>query len=312
MLLFDKVALFDNRMIYFLTMNAHFRYYPVTPVQKKWGLFITCVGHHTTPPGATFPSPEHPDEYYFTWKVGRTLHEWQIILIEKGRGIVEFKGERCKVEAGTLIVLPPGCWHRYKPEPKTGWTTYWIGFSGELADRMIGAAGFSSDGDVRSFTNNVPIIQLFAATVTDLLANASRNPFSAAASVPMLVAALLEAPKDNQTTGDASTSAILRAQMYITEHLSEIIDFEALAQRVGLTYRSFRYLFAKESGLSPLQYQLERRLVRAKNLLASSDMPVKDIAETLGFNSTWYFAHFFQKHVKCSPIGYRKRRHSAQ
>lgn len=307
MLLFDKVAPFDNHMIYFLTMNAPFRYYPVTPVQKKWGLYVTCVGYNTTQPGSIFPSPEHPDEYYFTWKVGRILHEWQIILIEKGRGVVEFKGERFKVEAGSLIVLPPGCWHRYKPEPKTGWTTYWIGFGGELADKMIGGAGFSSDGDVRSFKNNLPIIQLFAATVTDLLANASRNPFSAAASIPMLVAALLEAPKGDQRADDSSTSAILMAQMHITEHLSEMIDFEALAQKVGLTYRSFRYLFVKESGLSPLQYQLERRLARAKNLLASSDMPVKDIAKTLGFNSSWYFAHFFQKYMHSSPAAYRKR-----
>lgn len=91
-----------------------------------------------------------------------------------------------------------------------------------------------------------------------------------------------------------------------------ILDFEALAQKVGLTYRSFRYLFTKESGLSPLQYQLERRLARAKNLLASSDMPVKDIAETLGFNSSWYFAHFFRKHMNCSPATYRNRTHSVQ
>ena len=310
MLLFDKVALFDNRVIYFLTMNMPFRYYPVTPMQKKWGLYVTCVGHNATQPGATFPSPEHPDEYYFTWKVGRTLHEWQIILLEKGHGVVEFRGKRCKVEAGSLIVLPPGCWHRYKPDPKTGWTTYWIGFGGELADRLIGSADSSSNGDVQSFKNNASIIQLFAATVTDLLANTSRNSFSAAASIPMLVAALLEAPKGDLKTNDKSTSATLNAQMYITEHLSETIDFEALAQKVGLTYRSFRYLFAKESGLSPLQYQLERRLARAKNLLASSDMPVKDIAETLGFNSTWYFAHFFQKHAKTSPAAYRKQHRS--
>ena len=69
---------------------------------------------------------------------------------------------------------------------------------------------------------------------------------------------------------------------------------------------------AKESGLSPLQYQLERRLARAKNLLASSDMPVKDIAAALGFNSTWYFAHFFQKHMRSSPAAYRKHHRSSR
>ena len=288
-------------------MKPHFRYYPVTPVQKNWGLYVTCTGHNVVQPGDVFPSPEHPDEYYFTWKIGRVLHEWQFILLEKGCGTVEFKKQRHKVSAGSMIILPPGCWHRYRPDPKTGWMTFWIGFGGELADRMIGNAGFSKDGEVRSFRRPHPFLQIFAATVTDLLANDNRSPFSAAASVPMLVATLLEAPKDDLKTDDTSTSAILNAQMHITEHLSETIDFEALAQKVGLTYRSFRYLFAKESGLSPLQYQLERRLARAKNLLTSSDMPVKDIAEALGFSSTWYFAHFFQKHAKTSPAAYRRQ-----
>ncbi|MBQ0031590.1 MAG: AraC family transcriptional regulator [bacterium] len=290
-------------------MNTPFRYYPVTPVQKKWGLYLTCVGHNTTPPGTTYPSPEHPDEYYFTWKVGRILHEWQIILLEKGEGIVEFKNSRAKVGMGSLIVLPPGCWHRYRPDPKIGWTTYWIGFGGELADRLISNAGFAKDGEIKSFRNDFPILQLFAATVSDLMSNTMKTPFSAAASIPMLVAALIEAPAGTEMN-NRPASPILIAQIHITEHLSETIDFEALAQKVGLTYRSFRYLFAKESGLSPLQYQLERRLARAKNLLASSDMSVKDIAETLGFNSTWYFAHFFQKHARTSPAAYRKQHRS--
>jgi len=285
-------------------MNASYRYFPVTPAQKQWGLYVTCAGHHTTVPGAVFPSPEHPDEYYFTWKVGRTLHEWQIVLLEKGQGEVEFKSLRTKVSAGSLIILPPGCWHRYRPDPQTGWTTYWIGFGGDLADRLIGNACSPKEGDVRSFDGNSAVAQLFSATVSDLLSGVSRTPFSAAASVPMLMAALMETPTENNPP---IASPILAAQTYITDHQSETIDFDALARSLGISYRSFRYLFAKETGTSPLQYQLERRLLRAKNLLASSDMPVKDIAESLGFSSTWYFAHFFEKHAKQSPIGYRKR-----
>jgi len=287
-------------------MSQHFRYYPVTPTQKEWGLYVTCAGHNTTPPGAPFPSPEHPDEYYFSWNIGRTLHEWQIILLESGQGEIEFKSGRTKISAGSLVVLPPQCWHRYRPDPKTGWTTYWIGFDGDLANRLIGKAGFARTGETRSLQNNPAALQRFAATVTDLLANAARTPFSAAASIPMLIAALLEPPAD-QGDDAQRTSPIVRAQMFMTDHLSETMDFFELARTVGLSYRAFRYLFRKETGLSPLQYQAERRLARAKNLLTSSDMPVKDIAAALGFNSTWYFAHFFQKHQKCSPAAYRKR-----
>jgi len=287
-------------------MCPHYRYYPVTPIQMKWGLYVTCIGHNTTPPGAVFPSPDHPDEYFFSWKVGRVLHEWQLILIEAGQGEVEFKHERIKVCAKTLIILPPGCWHRYRPAPETGWTTYWIGFGGDLADRLIGNVGFSRFGETRLLEKDSPITQLFAATVADLLAYAERTPFSAAASVPTLIAALLENPPCHQ--GDEQDiPPILRAQMYIADHLAETIDFYELSSRVGLSYRSFRYLFKKESGMSPLQYQVERRIVRAKNLLASTDMPVKDIAEVLGFRSTWYFSHFFRKHTACSPAAYRKQ-----
>lgn len=285
-------------------MKSTYRYFPVTPAQKNWGLYVTCAGHHTIRPGDVFPSPKHPDEYYFTWERGRTLHEWQMILLEAGTGEVEFKDSAFATAAGSLIVLPPSCWHRYRPDPQTGWTTDWIGFGGDLADRLIGGAGFGC-GTVRDFSANAALRQVFATTTADLLTSAERQPFAAAACVPQLVAALLEAPAAR--TADAAQAAlILRAQTHITDHLREVVDFEALAQSLGLTYRAFRYLFRKEVGQSPLQYQLERRLVRAKNLLASSDLPIQEIADALGFNSTWYFSHFFSRHARQSPAAYRK------
>ena len=55
------------------------------------------------------------------------------------------------------------------------------------------------------------------------------------------------------------------------ERCGEEIDFESLASSLGITYRSFRYLFAKETGTSPLQYHLSVKLSRAKNLLKYQD-----------------------------------------
>ena len=103
---------------------------------------------------------------------------------------------------------------------------------------------------------------------------------------------------------------IHRAQRHIVEHAAKIIDFAELAESLGVPYRTLRYLFAKEAGTSPLQYQLDIRLSRAKNLLKSTDMPTSEIATTLGFKSTWYFAHFFRQRVQVSPMAYRKRHRS--
>ena len=112
---------------------------------------------------------------------------------------------------------------------------------------------------------------------------------------------------DAEEPDSAASDIIHRAQEYMLEHCGETIDFEALAASLGMTYRSFRYMFAKETGTSPLQYQLNVKLVRAKNLLKSSDMPIAEIAETLGFNSTWYFSHFFTKVTGSSPRAYRSK-----
>ena len=287
-------------------MKSNHKYFPVNDTQRRWGIYATCTGHSQTEPGYEFPTPVHPDEYFFSWEMGRTLHEWQIILIEHGRGTVEFRNRRFTAKEGSLIVLPPECWHRYRPNRKTGWTTLWIGFGGDLAARLIGGAGFNTEGEVRDVSDIHRFKRLFADTITDILELGHDNVYSTAARIPSLVAALMENSSPN-AIDISCAETIHRAQRHIVEHTAEIIDFAALAESLGVPYRTFRYLFAKETGTSPLQYQLEIRLSRAKALLKSSDMPISDIASVLGFRSAWYFAHFFQKRVKASAAAYRKR-----
>lgn len=288
-------------------MHSQHKYFPVNAAQKEWGLYATCVGHTRSEPSATFPSREHPDEYYFTWDRGRILHEWQLIFIEGGSGTVEFKQKKFRAQAGALVVIPPECWHRYRPNPKTGWKTLWMGFGGDLAARLVGGALFSPDGDMRRLPPRHSFHRLFANTVENILMNGHDNVYAAAAQIPMLVAALVEDRPPDESRA-SSAELVHRAQMYIKEHATETIDFEKLAESLGLTYRTFRYLISKETSSSPLQYQLGVRLARAKNLLKSSDMPISEIAETLGFNSTWYFSHFFRKHARTSAADYRDAR----
>lgn len=287
-------------------MKSTHRYFPVNDAQRTWGLYTTCAGHSQTRSGDEFPSAAHPDEYFFTWKKGRILHEWHFILIKQGCGTVEFLGRRHSATEGTLIILPPGCWHRYRPDKATGWTTFWIGFAGELAQRLVGGLGIKMDGEVRNLSRSPRSLRLFADTVSDIIEYGFEHPCSVATRVLSLVAALVD---ESSPAADGASSAglVSRAQSHILEHATDQIDFAALADSLEVPYRTLRYMFAKETGTSLLQYQLEIRLSRAKNLLRSTDMPICEIANVLGFNSTWYFTHFFQKRVRASPIAYRKK-----
>ncbi len=287
-------------------MKSTHRYFPVNDKQRAWGLYATCVGHSVTEPGDEFPSRIHPDEYYFTWDKGRVLHEWQLVLLERGGGTVEFRRRRFTARKGSLIVLPPECWHRYRPDTDTGWTTLWIGFGGDLANRLFGGAGFNKGGEVRAIPDEHHFHRLLADTVSDILGNGQAGVYSAAARIPLLTAALMEDEPVGEDSRFRTSELIHRAQQHMLERCGEEIDFESLASSLGITCRSFRYLFAKETGTSPLQYYLSVKLSRAKNLLKSSDIPIEEIAHTLGFKTNWYFAHFFTKATGISPRDYRR------
>jgi len=287
-------------------MKSTHRYFPVNDEQRSWGLYATCVGHSVTEPGDEFPSRIHPDEYYFTWDKGRVLHEWQLVLLERGGGTVEFRRRRFTARKGSLIVLPPECWHRYRPDTDTGWATLWIGFGGDLANRLVGGAGFNKGGEVRAIPDEHHFHRLLTDTVSDILGNGQAGVYSAAARIPLLTAALMEDEPVGEDSRFRTSELIHRAQQHMLERCGEEIDFESLASSLGITYRSFRYLFAKETGTSPLQYYLSVKLARAKNLLKSSDIPIEEIAHTLGFKTNWYFAHFFTKATGISPRDYRR------
>ncbi|MBR4616237.1 MAG: AraC family transcriptional regulator, partial [Kiritimatiellae bacterium] len=269
-------------------MKSTHKYFPVNDEQRSWGLYATCVGHSVTEPGDEFPSRIHPDEYYFTWDKGRVLHEWQLVLLERGGGTVEFRRRRFTARKGSLIVLPPGCWHRYRPDTDTGWTTLWIGFGGDLANRLVGGAGFNKGGEVRAIPDEHHFHRLLADMVSDILGNVRAGVYSTAARIPLLIAALIDDGSDANDSSDFDVSEQIHlAQQHMLEHCGEEIDFDSLSSSLGMTYRSFRYLFAKETGTSPLQYHLSVKLSRAKNLLKSSDIPIEEIAHTLGFKTNW-------------------------
>ena len=63
--------------------------------------------------------------------------------------------------------------------------------------------------------------------------------------------------------------------------------------------------------MPPHRYQLLGRLERAKRLLESSDIPVAEIAASLGFRSAWHFAHFFQRETGRSATQHRQNRKDA-
>ena len=93
---------------------------------------------------------------------------------------------------------------------------------------------------------------------------------------------------------------------YMEAHLSEKIDVDDLAARVYLSHTGLIWKFKRQVGVSPLQYLIELRMQRAKELLLTGTLSVSEIAERCGYPNAYYFTNAFRKHTGKSPTAFRK------
>jgi AraC family transcriptional regulator, regulatory protein of adaptative response / DNA-3-methyladenine glycosylase II len=81
-----------------------------------------------------------------------------------------------------------------------------------------------------------------------------------------------------------------------------------IAQRLGVTDRHLRRIFAQVHGVSPIAYLTTQRLLLAKQLLTDTAMPVTQVALASGFGSLRRFNAAFIQRYRLQPTGLRKQR----
>lgn len=117
-----------------------------------------------------------------------------------------------------------------------------------------------------------------------------------------------------QTQFSAGLSVQATASPRLQVLLSDIVadptgdlSLPALAQRAGMTERTFSRVFQKETGTTPARFVEQARLDRAKALLEASDWPMARVADRSGFGSLDGLHRAFQKRMGVTPSDYRER-----
>lgn len=96
-----------------------------------------------------------------------------------------------------------------------------------------------------------------------------------------------------------------RVRDYVEDHLSDNVSLVELATICGLSPMHFARQFKLRTGISPYQYVLQRRLDRAKMLLAATDHTLAEIAYETGFSSQAHMSTTFTSRIGQPPGRYR-------
>ena len=104
----------------------------------------------------------------------------------------------------------------------------------------------------------------------------------------------------NESIGRLSNAITLIETRY-----SETLTLDDLAVAAHLSKTHLRRLFNETFDLSPMQYVLRLRIAKACHLLHNPDLSVADVAQTVGFDDSNYFARQFKKIMGHSPRQHR-------
>lgn len=93
---------------------------------------------------------------------------------------------------------------------------------------------------------------------------------------------------------------------YIDANYSEDICLDSLAKLAHLNKYYLIHAFTESYGISPINYLNEKRIQNCKELLASTDYSIAEIARLSGFSSQSYFSQSFRKSCGMTAGAYRK------
>ena len=97
---------------------------------------------------------------------------------------------------------------------------------------------------------------------------------------------------------------IAAAKIYIDENYQLPIDLEEISRQAFLSRFHFHRLFRKVYRRTPHQYITQKRIDKAKELLANNK-PVGDVCNEVGFESIGSFSTLFKKEIGFAPTYYR-------
>jgi AraC-like DNA-binding protein len=95
---------------------------------------------------------------------------------------------------------------------------------------------------------------------------------------------------------------------HIRRNINSQLRIETLAEMACMSKDHFIRIFKRETGETPNAYIAHRKQEKAELLLITTDLSIKAIATTLGYDDASYFNKLFKKHAGLTPQQYRAQK----
>ncbi|MFM2055410.1 MAG: hypothetical protein RL456_3447 [Pseudomonadota bacterium] len=218
-----------------------------------------------------------------------------LLATRGGCGRLRVPGADLRLEAGDVVVLGPGCPHAYGvPADADRWRFAWVhaphGSSEVPPCRLVRTAG----------RHPFPEILLAMERIAADLARGRQLSWSLASAAWSEIALRLE-----DASGSGADGLVTAVRETVLARLDRPWPVAAMAAEAGLSPSRFAHRFTEAVGSSPHDWLQQRRLARAADLLAATDLSVAAVAERCGFSSPFWLSRAFRAVHGKAPRAWR-------
>ena len=252
-------------------------------------LILNCAGHFTS---------KHP----FNTDNASGRLDYYLMYINSGKLTLLGGDSALDVGAGDLIIYRANSRYSYTYRGGEPLSYFWAHFTGSEVESRLSEYSLECFPAVYSTEAQNHIPHRFR-TIFDAFPkqDSLRERELAALLERLLITASRSVIRDGE-----KQSTLTRALRYIGSNYSGNIRLPDLAAIEHLSVSRFDYLFKKQMGMPPTRYILSLRMSSAKELLVSTDLPVKQIGIMCGYDDPHFFSKAFKGFFGVSPAEYRK------
>jgi AraC-like DNA-binding protein/mannose-6-phosphate isomerase-like protein (cupin superfamily) len=236
------------------------------------------VWSETFVPGWRAPEHQHPDL-------------WEVMLVTQGTVEVNAPGRQYDGTPGSVFIYPAGTPHWERTTSSV--SLKMAGLFWKLADQRQAATLPDHFHDVHGRFNHV------LHWIHDLR---SAYGFKLRILDGLVDALVFECQREHDTAADAR---LARVRSFVFQAVGQELTVRKLAGIACMSERHFAREFQRRMQQTPMAYVRKIRLEKASNLIAQSDIPLRDIAREVGFRDEFEFSRVFRREMGYAPGAHR-------
>jgi AraC family transcriptional regulator, arabinose operon regulatory protein len=214
----------------------------------------------------------------------------ELIVVFRGKIHVRIADRDVMGSGGDVLYYPKGVWHAERSDAKDPVETYYLAWKGPTGEWDY----VTHDADGRI---HLLIQWLYQERISS---------FGAAAALNASCLKTVLAELSRLTAQKGQSNLVREIRTYIQDHLGDPLTLNHLAEKGGMSKFHFIRRYRELSGRTPMEDLRIIRVEAARNLVMTTDLPLKAIATRVGLCNEYYLCRLAAKYLKTTLGSFRK------